>query len=139
MARYELVSFHLCPYVQKAAIALRARGVDYDITYIDLSDKPDWFLAISPYGKVPLLPYGLVVTVGTYSEFLLPVLIVLGLFTRIAALGMIGFTLVQSFVDITWHGARTQFSIPGSEDKAYEVGAFPADDGVFPVVWRAAD
>ncbi|MCB1740612.1 MAG: DoxX family protein [Gammaproteobacteria bacterium] len=55
--------------------------------------------------QVPLLPYGLVVTVGTYSEFLLPVLIVLGLFTRIAALGMIGFTLVQSFVDITWHGA----------------------------------
>ncbi|MCA9546703.1 MAG: glutathione S-transferase family protein [Myxococcales bacterium] len=58
MARYELVSFHLCPYVQKAAIALRARGVDYDITYIDLSDKPDWFLAISPYGKVPLLRVG---------------------------------------------------------------------------------
>lgn len=58
MARYELVSFHLCPFVQKAAIALQARGVDYDITYIDLSDKPDWFLAISPYGKVPLLRVG---------------------------------------------------------------------------------
>ena len=55
--------------------------------------------------QVPLIPYGLVVAAGTYSEFLLPLLIVLGLFTRIAALGMIGFTLVQSFVDIAYHGA----------------------------------
>ena len=37
-------------------------------------------------------------------SFLLPTLIVLGLFTRIAALGMIGFTIVQSFVDIAYHG-----------------------------------
>jgi putative oxidoreductase len=49
--------------------------------------------------------WDLVVVAGTYAEFLLPVLIVLGLFTRLAALGMIGFTLVQSFVDIAFHGA----------------------------------
>ncbi|MCB1744443.1 MAG: DoxX family protein [Gammaproteobacteria bacterium] len=54
--------------------------------------------------QVPFFPYGLVVAAGTYSEFLLPTLIVLGLFTRIAALGMIGFTIVQSFVDIAYHG-----------------------------------
>lgn len=45
-----------------------------------------------------------VVYMGTYAEFLLPVLIVLGLFTRVAALGMIGFVIVQSIVDITLHG-----------------------------------
>jgi putative oxidoreductase len=45
-----------------------------------------------------------VVVAGTWAEFLLPVLIVLGLFTRVAALGMIGFVAVQSWVDITGHG-----------------------------------
>jgi putative oxidoreductase len=52
---------------------------------------------------VPFLPWGLIVTVGTYSEFLLPVLIVVGLFTRLAALGMIIFIGVQTLVDITVH------------------------------------
>ena len=42
---------------------------------------------------------------GTYAEFALPVLIALGLFTRLAALGMIGFTFVQSYVDIYGHMA----------------------------------
>ncbi len=46
----------------------------------------------------------LVVLAGTWAEFLLPVLIVAGLLTRLAALGMIGFIAVQSLVDITGHG-----------------------------------
>lgn len=46
-----------------------------------------------------------VAVAGTWAEFILPVLIVLGLFTRLAALGMIGFVLVQSYVDITGHNA----------------------------------
>lgn len=46
-----------------------------------------------------------IVYFGTYSEFILPTLIVLGLFTRIASLSMIGFIVVQSYVDITAHGA----------------------------------
>jgi putative oxidoreductase len=45
-----------------------------------------------------------VVLLGTWAEFVLPVLIVVGLFTRLAALGMIGFIVVQSVVDITGHG-----------------------------------
>ena len=47
----------------------------------------------------------LVVLAGTWAEFALPVLIVLGLLTRLAALGMIGFVLVQSLTDIFGHGA----------------------------------
>jgi putative oxidoreductase len=54
--------------------------------------------------QVPFFPWDIVVFAGTYAEFILPVLIVLGLFTRLAALGMIGFTLVQSYVDIAFHG-----------------------------------
>lgn len=47
----------------------------------------------------------LVVLAGTWAEFILPVLIVLGLFTRLAALGMIGFVAVQSLTDVHGHGA----------------------------------
>mgnify|MGYP001549495080 CR=1 FL=1 len=47
----------------------------------------------------------LVVVCGTAAEFVLPVLIVAGLFTRLASLGMIGFVVVQSWVDITGHNA----------------------------------
>lgn len=46
----------------------------------------------------------LVVLAGTWSEFILPALIVLGLLTRLAALGMIGFVAVQSLTDLYGHG-----------------------------------
>ena len=36
-------------------IVLRAKAVEFDVTYINLRAKPDWFLAISPHGKVPVL------------------------------------------------------------------------------------
>ncbi|NOX67878.1 MAG: glutathione S-transferase family protein [Gammaproteobacteria bacterium] len=50
-----LISHHLCPYVQRAAIALRERDVPFERRDIDLGDKPDWFLKRSPLGKVPVL------------------------------------------------------------------------------------
>ena len=53
-----LVSHTLCPYVQRAAIALTEKGVPFERIYVDLSDKPDWFKSISPLGKVPLLKVG---------------------------------------------------------------------------------
>ena len=36
-------------------IVLRAKEIQFEVTYIDLRNKPDWFLAISPHGKVPVL------------------------------------------------------------------------------------
>ena len=51
----KLVSFKLCPFVQKAVIVLKQKQIDYDIEYIDLAAPPDWFLKISPFGKVPIL------------------------------------------------------------------------------------
>lgn len=50
----------------------------------------------------------LVVLAGTWAEFALPILILLGLFTRLAALGMIGFVFVQSWVDIFGHGIAAE-------------------------------
>lgn len=54
-ATLTLISHHLCPYVQRVAIALREKGVVFEQVYIDLAHKPDWFKALSPLGKVPLL------------------------------------------------------------------------------------
>ena len=54
----ELISFKLCPFVQRSVIILLEKGIDFDITYIDLKQPPDWFLAISPFGKVPVLRCG---------------------------------------------------------------------------------
>ncbi|MCX7208598.1 MAG: glutathione S-transferase family protein [Proteobacteria bacterium] len=53
-----LVSHLLCPYVQRAAIVLLEKGVPFQRENIDLANKPEWFLAISPFGKVPVLQVG---------------------------------------------------------------------------------
>jgi len=54
----KLVSHKLCPYVQRAVIALKEKGVPFERIDIDLNNKPDWFLKISPLGKTPVLLVG---------------------------------------------------------------------------------
>lgn len=54
----ELISFKLCPFVQRSVIVLNEKKIDYDITYIDLKNPPDWFKQVSPLGKVPVLKVG---------------------------------------------------------------------------------
>jgi glutathione S-transferase len=51
----KLVSFELCPYVERSRIVLLEKGVPHDVEFIDLANKPAWFLAISPMGRVPVL------------------------------------------------------------------------------------
>jgi glutathione S-transferase len=53
--KLELISHALCPFVHRAAIMLREKGVPFDRRTVDLRNKPDWFLSISPRGKVPVL------------------------------------------------------------------------------------
>ena len=53
--------------------------------------------------QISFIPWGVIVHAGTYAEFILPALIIFGIFTRLSALGMIGFIVVQSFVDIIFH------------------------------------
>ncbi len=50
-----LISFKTCPFVQRAVITLKHKGIDFDVTYVDLSDPPGWFLELSPLKKVPVL------------------------------------------------------------------------------------
>ena len=54
-SKFMLCSFKTCPWVQRAAIVLRAKRIEYDITYIDRDNRPEWFLRISPHSKVPVL------------------------------------------------------------------------------------
>jgi glutathione S-transferase len=55
MTTYLLVSFKTCPWVQRAAIALREKKVAFEFRHIEPDNRPDWFLAISPHKKVPVL------------------------------------------------------------------------------------
>jgi len=55
LPKLKLVSFTLCPYVQRSLIVLLEKDIPYEITYIDLDNPPPWFLDISPLEKVPVL------------------------------------------------------------------------------------
>jgi len=57
-APLKLISHKLCPYVQRAVIALTEKGTPFERIDIDLANKPDWFLGISPLGKTPVLQIG---------------------------------------------------------------------------------
>lgn len=57
-AQLKLISHKLCPYVQRAVIALTEKGTPFERVDIDLDNKPDWFLKISPLGKTPVLLVG---------------------------------------------------------------------------------
>jgi glutathione S-transferase len=53
----ELFSARVCPYAHRARLALAVKGIDFELTEIDLSNKPQRFLDVSPYGKVPALTH----------------------------------------------------------------------------------
>lgn len=58
MTGLTLISHHLCPYVQRAVISLSEKAVSFERIDVDLANKPDWFKAISPLGKTPVLKVG---------------------------------------------------------------------------------
>ena len=51
----QLISFPLCPYVQRAVITLLYKKVPHRVTLVDLTNPPEWFQEKSPTGRVPLL------------------------------------------------------------------------------------
>jgi glutathione S-transferase len=56
--KLKLISHKLCPYVQRAVISLTEKRVPFERIDVDLSNKPDWFKAITPLGKTPVLLVG---------------------------------------------------------------------------------
>lgn len=53
--KLKVISFILCPYVQRVIVTLNEKGIPFEKEFIDISNKPDWFLKLSPNGKVPIL------------------------------------------------------------------------------------
>ena len=55
MPAVELYSYEACPFAQRSRMVLMEKRVDFELTEIDVYNKPDNWLEISPYGKVPVL------------------------------------------------------------------------------------
>jgi glutathione S-transferase len=58
MSNLELFSMPLCPFAHRVRLVLAEKEIDYRLTEIDLSNKPQAFLKVSAYGKVPALQHG---------------------------------------------------------------------------------
>lgn len=58
MPPIQIFSANGCPYAQRTRLTLLEKGIPFDLTEIDLQNKPDWFLEVSPYGKVPVIKHG---------------------------------------------------------------------------------
>ncbi|HPE29871.1 MAG TPA: glutathione S-transferase family protein [Parvularculaceae bacterium] len=58
LAEHRLISHHLCPYVQRAVIVLTEKDIPHERIYVDLANKPDWFIELSPLGRTPVLQAG---------------------------------------------------------------------------------
>ena len=99
-APLKLISHKLCPYVQRAVIALTEKGVPFERIDIDLASKPDWFLKLSPLGKVPVL----VVTGDDCKE--------VSLFESNVICEYIEDTLAGARLHPRWTGRRTSRGIP---------------------------
>jgi len=57
MADIHIYSAEGCPFAQRTRMALIEKAVEFELTEIDLGNKPSWFSELSPYGKVPLLTH----------------------------------------------------------------------------------
>ena len=110
----------LLPTLARAAFAAVLLFYFWNSALTKLGDGPLGFLTPSDSAYFQIFPRAVeaagydpsmlgilhraVATAGLWAEFLLPLLIVLGLLTRFAALGMTGFVVVQSLTDIYGHG-----------------------------------
>ncbi|XP_064397323.1 uncharacterized protein LOC135344129 [Halichondria panicea] len=56
-----------CPFTQRANLAFKVKKVPVTYTLIELSKKPQWFLALTPGGSVPVLQYGDTVNGDSYE------------------------------------------------------------------------
>ncbi|MFC1664921.1 glutathione S-transferase family protein [Pseudomonadota bacterium] len=58
MHQIEIISAASCPFAQRSRMVLLEKGIEHLFTEIDLDNKPDWFLKVSPYSKVPVIRHG---------------------------------------------------------------------------------
>ncbi|MCY6379241.1 DoxX family protein [Hoeflea prorocentri] len=75
----------------------------------------------------------LMVFAGTYGEFILPILVILGLFARVGSVGMIIFIVVQTYVDVTAHGVALGTLFDGQPGQIIDQRLF----WIFPLIYVA--
>jgi putative oxidoreductase len=101
------IADRLTGLVSHGLLALAARVAVAAIFFLSGRTKVDGFLTVNDTAytlfredyKVPLLPPEFAAHVATYAEHLFPILLVLGLFTRLSALALLGMTaVIQVFV-----------------------------------------
>ncbi|CAD8109343.1 unnamed protein product [Paramecium sonneborni] len=56
--KHTLVAHKICPYSMKVLTVMRHKNVKFEIKFIEIHNKPEWFLRISPLGNVPILIIG---------------------------------------------------------------------------------
>ena len=107
LARWNYLADRFSGWVGDSALSLGARVALGAIFFMSGRTKVEGFLTITDgtYAlfrdeyKVPLLPPEIAAHLATYAEHFLPVMLVLGLFTRLSALGVLGMTaVIQLFV-----------------------------------------
>ncbi|MCG6134666.1 MAG: glutathione S-transferase family protein [Nostoc sp. LLA-1] len=58
MSQIKIYSAVVCPYAHRSRLVLQEKGVDFELIEINLQNKPEGFIDISPYGKVPAIAHG---------------------------------------------------------------------------------
>lgn len=112
-----LLFYFLNSALTKVGSGFPAMFMVQDNTYAQMF--PKLFEALDyDASKIEPVPYAIIAYAGTYAEFILPVLILVGLFTRAAALGMIGFIAVMTWTDIAGHGAEIGLFFDRVQDAA---------------------
>jgi len=102
LARLVFLAVLLPYYINSALTKFDGPFLIADSAYYQIA-LPAVDAAGGDVSAVSLFPWGLMVLFGSYGEIILPLLLVAGLSTRIAALGMIGFIIVQTLTDVLVH------------------------------------
>nr|AIL29316.1 glutathione S-transferase omega 1 [Cnaphalocrocis medinalis] len=55
--KLRLFAMRFCPYAERTVLVLNAKGLEYDLVFVNLDHKPDWLFNFSPKGTVPALEY----------------------------------------------------------------------------------
>ncbi len=58
MGKLKIYSSKSCPWAHRSRLMLCEKGIDFELIEVDLSNKPDWFVSVSPYTKVPTVVHG---------------------------------------------------------------------------------
>jgi glutathione S-transferase len=56
--KHTLITFKLCPFSMRVTALMCHKNIKFEIKFIEMHNKPDWFMKLSPLGKVPILIVG---------------------------------------------------------------------------------